>query len=116
MTEEIWYRYEDVHYAPPLDEYENPCGEGTVEVHLREFKVLKRTPKGVWLVLNYNGYVTSDYRRFVLLDARKQYACPTKEKAIQSFIARKNRQISIYEHRVFRAKKALNIVKAELQK
>jgi deoxyribodipyrimidine photolyase-like uncharacterized protein len=50
--------------------------------------VAKETPKGCWIDV-YGK------RKFILNDAVKRYACPTKELALQSFIARKRRQCAI---------------------
>lgn len=54
--------------------------------------------------------------RFVLLESRKRFACPTKEEALESFIARKEKQISIYNSKLKRAKESLEIGKYKLEK
>ncbi len=60
-----------------------------VDVYLAKYKIIKETPKGKWV-----GH--SEYsKRFVLNNSRKRYAWETKEKAIESFISRKKRQIEI---------------------
>ena len=92
---EYWYRYEEIYTAPSIDEWERPIGEGGVIIHLRKFRVMRPTPKGVWLDL----YGNREVQRFVLKDARKRYACPTLEEAQVSFLARKRRQLTIYEAR-----------------
>ena len=102
-TQTFWYRFEEVGYATGLDEWGEPCGPSDVEVHLRKFLVLRETPKGVWLDA-WRG------PRFVLRDARKRYACPTKEEARVSFIARKKAQIRIYNARIHTAELALNFI------
>jgi hypothetical protein len=106
---EFYYRYEDVQYAAPLDEFDNPQGPGRLAVELREYQVVKRTPKGVWLSL-YGD------RRFVLNSATRRFACPTKAEAQESFLARKKRQISIHQGSIKRAERAMAIVtKGELE-
>lgn len=102
-TQTFWYRFEEVSYSAGLDEWEQPLGPSEVKVHLRQFPVTIQTPKGVWIDA-WNG------PRFVLRDARKRYACPTKEEARVSFIARKKAQIRIYNARIRTAKLALNII------
>lgn len=92
----VWYRYDDFRYAPPLNEYEEPVGPGRAAVRLHKFKVLKETPKGVWI--RYHGDFSD--KRFVLSTARKRFACPTKEEALESFLARKTRQRGIYQARL----------------
>lgn len=104
MTTEIFYRYEDVQYAPTLNEYDEPVrGSGLLRVHLREYKVIKHTPCGVQL----------DIGRFVNTQRRKQFAHATKEAAKESFIARKERQASIHQARVNRAEKAIRIIQGK---
>ncbi len=80
---EVWFRFED-YVTCHLDQFEEPCGR-EIQVWLRRYPVLKRTPKGAWLDINAR-------RRFVLAGARKRYACPTIEEARESFLARKAAQ------------------------
>lgn len=108
MADAVYYRYEDVKYAAPVDEWDMPCGEGQLVVVLREFPVLKRTPKGAWV----NGW---HGRRFVRDEAHKRYACATKEDAKRSFIARKVRQASIYRARLRRAERVLRMMQGEME-
>lgn len=107
MLNDIWYRYIDIQHAPPLDDgYLSITGD--VKVYLQKYKVVKETPKGVWLQY-LSIFVTqgdSD-RRFVLIGTRKQFACPTIEQALESFVARKKAQIRIYTARIKRAERAL---------
>ena len=65
-----------------------------------KYDVKKTTPKGVWI------YAGLD-KKFVLLSARKKFAHPTKEEALDSFIARKKRQMSIVRYQFTRAEIAL---------
>lgn len=95
----IYYRYEDVQYAPPYDEFDNPRGKGRLAVELREFAVAKVTKCGVRL----------DTGRFVNANYTKQYARPTKELALTAFIARKTRQLQIHQSRVYRAHYAISL-------
>lgn len=94
---EYWYRYEEVHYAPPLDEWESPCGWGHTEVYRRRYGVVKTTPKGVRL----------DNGRFVLRDARKRWACPTDTAARESFLARKNAHKRILQSQINKVDRAI---------
>ena len=99
VATDVMYRYEDVMYASMLDEYDEPLGPGRLSIVLREYSIIKRTPKGTWI---YTGN-----RRFVLNEGRKRFALPTKELAMESFLARKRRQLSIHRHAVARAEKAI---------
>ncbi len=100
-----WYRYEDIRYAPPLDEFDAPVGDGSVGLMLTKYRVTKTTPKGVWL--EHYGWPFEPHPFFVLQDARKRFACPTIAEARESFIARKNRQIRILTAQLRNAKDAL---------
>jgi hypothetical protein len=92
-----WYRYQD---SLGGDDW------GThVSVHLFEYTVVKETPKGVWLAL----FEFSSLKRFVLLDARKKFACPTKEEAMESFLARKRKQVKILSNQLRHVKEAIQI-------
>lgn len=83
----VWYRYEVRHYAPPLNESDEIDfgAVGHRELVLMEFPVLRETRCGVRLT---DG-------KFILKQARKRFACPTKEEAMESFKRRKEVQISI---------------------
>ncbi len=118
----VLYRYQDVRYAAPLDEFDNPCRlGGTVEVELSYFAIEKRTPKGAWVRLCFYNKQTrqlSDWRcterRFVLLTAHKKFACETKAEAMTSFLARKKRQLQILKSQVCDVERAID--KAERMK
>ncbi len=103
MTErfemEEWYRYEDRHYAPHVNEFGEAEGPGEVRVKLLKFKVVKCTPKGVRIVRVFGDYVCGDTPRLVLHDSHKRYAYPTIEEACVSFLARKRKQLRIYRAR-----------------
>jgi hypothetical protein len=111
------YRYEDVAYASIgrvsidgdiLSSYLR------VKVELRVYKILKTTLKGIWVVPDWytpRGDFTEDkmLARFVLLSAKKKFACYSKEEALESFQTRKKRQIKILKGQLDRAEKALEI-------
>lgn len=77
-------------------------GEGRVSLSLYRFPIRKLTPCGAQIDVWGN-------RRFVNLGARKRYACPTEAEALESFRARKRRQIGILEHQLAEAKAALKL-------
>ncbi len=105
---ENWYRYDVIRYAAPLDEWDRPQGIGRVTVQLSTFKVLKVTPKGVWLIETI-GIWDCEPKRFVLRDARKRFACPTKKEAAESFSARKKRQLRILRAQAKDVERALKV-------
>jgi hypothetical protein len=101
MGIDVFYRCEEMLYAPSLD-IDNLAGNVRVAVDLLEFPVMKKTLKGVWLDV-------CGSKKFVLLTARKRFACQTKEEAIESFIARKKRQILILKNQLRNAEAALDL-------
>lgn len=101
---DTWYRYEDIRYAS-FDDDGDRYGDGRVTVNVQTFTVEKITPKGVWI--NIGG----DQRRFILTNARKKFAHPNKDAALLSFVARKERQISILSAQLKNTNRALAIGK-----
>ena len=101
------YRCFDCVYAAPVDEFDYPIGRSRVEVVYDRYKIIKRTAKGAWID-NYGE------RKFVLLTARKKFACETIELAQQSFIARKTRQIEILAAKIDRAEQAIELTKRKV--
>jgi hypothetical protein len=95
---EHWYRYEDVKYAAPLDEFDEPMGEGDLHLHLRAYRIDKHTPCGVWAA-----------GRWISRDARKRFACPTRMEALESYIARKTGQARILRAKLNKAESLLNL-------
>ena len=96
------YRFSDHQTAGPIDEFGDLCGPSTTHVTMLKYPVLKVTPKGAWISV-------LGQRKFVLLTARKRFACPTKVEAKESFIARKRAQIRIHTSIVNRAETAIQI-------
>jgi len=101
---ERWYRYDDVVYAGCyLTEWggEEYYTTGP-RLRLLEYEVLRHTPKGVWLRDGCD-------ERWVGRAAKRRLAYPTKEEALQSFAARKRRQIEILKGQLNRAERALQL-------
>ena len=99
--ENVLYRYDDIQYAPPLDEFEYPIGEGRLTVRLSSFVILRRTKCGAWIT----GPMGED--KFVNLERHKKFACETVESALDSFVARKKAQARIHSKAAARAEKAI---------
>lgn len=74
-----------------------------VNVYCYEYEVIKQTPKGVWIETLVGN------KRFVKTEARKRFACPTKEEALESFKARKTRQARILKAQLRNVEMALDI-------
>ena len=98
-----YHRFEDYLEGPGVDEYERPLGPSQVRIRHQQFRVLRKTPCGVWINEGYR-------ERFILTDARKHFACPTVEEAKASYIARKGRQIRILSGKLRKAKLALAMI------
>lgn len=96
------YRYEDRLYSAGTDVDGEPIGTGIVKVNIIAFHIIKTTPKGAWIEAGRSG------KKFVLLTARKRYACPTKEEAKESFLARKGRQLMILRNQARDVEIAIN--------
>jgi hypothetical protein len=77
-----------VSYAPPLNEWDLPIGEGRQEIVTEYLPILSYTASGAWIDVY-------GQRKFVNLRARKQYACGTDAEALASLRARKERHIEI---------------------
>lgn len=99
-----YYRFEDYGVAHGSEEY---GFYSTRQLSLREFQVVKETPKGAWIEMPF----LLD-RRFVRRDARKRFACPTVEEARESFMARKKRQIKILNTQLQNAQESLRLAEA----
>jgi len=80
---EHWYRFDD----PGFED----------KPYLQTYKVLRHTPKGVQL--KTVGWTKRNIK-FVLDASHKQWACPTIEKAKESYRRRKAKQVEIYEARL----------------
>jgi hypothetical protein len=100
MSKNYLYRYEDQTYSAGVDQFDNVLPGYDLKILLHKYQIIKETSKGVWIKKDY----TKD--KFVLLTARKKFACRTKEEALKSFIARKSRQIKILSDQLDRAKLA----------
>lgn len=109
---EVYYRYEQVRYASfdPFDEYGYHSSFGKTEIVRREYRVVKRTPKGAWIEL-YPGR-----NRFVKNEGVKKFAHPDEESARAGFLARKRRQIKILSGQLADAKIALETAKSKWKK
>jgi len=107
---EFFYRYVEIRYSSGLDQFDNPLPGYELKLVLNTYKVLRHTPKGVWISM-YGGISYSTEQKFILLSARKRFACPTVEEALVSFKARKQRQIKILKGQLKQAEEALLLVK-----
>ncbi len=109
LAKELAYRFEDRAYSV-ADEYGEHAYTSR-RVELLVYPLIKRTNCGIWIWLDYSLYPNRPlvynpeknyhtcFKRFVNLQANKRYALPTIEEALDSYIARKNREVAIYQAR-----------------
>jgi hypothetical protein len=108
--QEYWYRYDDQRWSVTIDAEAEIYGT-RLEVRESKYPVLRHTPKGVWVA------EINDYRnpRFVLKDPRGKRLCyATREDALKGYIARKNRQITIYSARLRSAEEFRDMAQRKL--
>jgi len=79
---------------------EGEIGDGRAGLYLRTFNIIRVTPKGVWIALEYNYKGEVAKKKFILANSRKKYACFTLEEARVSFLIRKQRQLAILKHQM----------------
>ena len=91
-TENKYYRI-----VPNCDE----DGEDILEVEV--YVGVKKTPKGMWIIRkDWIDYVDQKWvkKRFILDSSIKKYAYPTVQGAVNNFIKRKIKQLSILERQL----------------
>lgn len=91
-TENKYYRI-----VPNYDKY----GEDMLEVEV--YVGVKKTPKGMWIIRkDWIDYVDQKWvkKRFILDSSKKKYAYPTVQGAVNNFIKRKIKQLSILERQL----------------
>jgi hypothetical protein len=111
----VWYRITDHATSAGTDECGDPLpGPGGVAFTVEEYETVKETPQGVWLkprcwriTGSVHGSFGEDSDLFwIKRDAHRRYACPTMAEAVESFLARKDKQARIYEARARYARRA----------
>lgn len=120
----VLYRYETSKYNDPY--------ESASTIDLKQFSIIKETPKGYWIWNGYGIYENyvqnmlsypidheyynyckneiKTYSKWVSNDGRKRYAYPTKTEAQVSFQKRKEKQIKIIRSQLTNAENDLRIV------
>lgn len=91
MIVEFLYRFHEVRWS-----------ENRLMLVQDTFRIVKRTEHGAWID-NYGN------KRFVNLESKKRYACPTVQEALDSYHARKRRQVGILRHQLKQAEAALTL-------
>lgn len=109
------YRFEDKTYAS-LNPYKYEWGNDDeydiyTQLELKAFVIKSITPNG-WTIKASNGLGW----RFISKTTTKQFALPTIHGALESYKARKRRQMSIYKARMDKAEMCLRMAKASIDK
>jgi hypothetical protein len=98
------FRYDESLEAVSMDEDFHSTSTRVV-VDLATFPIVRRTAKGCWIE-------TCGARRFVLQTAHKQYAWPTRELALESFVIRKQLYVKYLRKRLDIQQTALDVAEA----
>lgn len=104
---EYWYRYSyEVDYGNA--EFIAFSHKPAIRLVKELWVVQRHTPKGVWI--RRQGWY--DKERFVLKGARRSWAYPTPELALNSFLIRKRRQIGYLTSQLSNVTEALALAEA----
>lgn len=104
------YRIEECTYSVVLDAEHEHYGSRT-QIEIYAYPIKKKTPTGVRIWLSRPGNMTPT--RFVSDNTTKQFAGKTIGFAMESFIARKERQAKIHEAKARLARQLIATVKQE---
>lgn len=96
---DVLWRCEAKRYSYTIDADADQYGVTAPRLEMCWWHVDRRTPKGAWTC-----------GRFVLLTAIKKWACNTQEDALESFKARKKKQIRILSTQLARAQADLALL------
>lgn len=100
----VLYRYEEVQTQEMWSTIPKEASR-SMSLYQKSFPIIKETPCGCWISIGY--FNSSDQKKFVNLKARKKWAHPTPEEAMDGFRARKERQLRILKGQVLRTQAAL---------
>jgi hypothetical protein len=93
---DVLWRCEAKRYSVVIDPDADRYGVTPPRLEMCWWHVHRRTPKGAWI----GG-------KFILLTATKRWACETEAEALESFKARKRKQISILTSKLKDAEREL---------
>ena len=81
------------------------------DLYLYTFSLIKETPSGYWITNN-----KLDGKSWISKHSRKRFAYPTKEEALESFKARKRRQIKIVSAQLRSAERNLQLAEGTIKR
>ena len=102
-----FYRYDNVTYSVIVDVDADLYASSGPKLVLYEYTLHSETPKGYWIG------VFGGKDKWVSKTSRKRYAYPTKEEALEAFLKRKERQISILKGQLATAETAHRLAENE---
>jgi len=118
-TNDPWYRVDRIlyHACDCDDACHHPARPAMT---VTTYYVTRITPKGVWLSLNPidtkgNMIRVLDTPKWVSHKSTKRFACPTLEQAYESFLARKQAQMRIYEREMYYLNKLIAQAKNKIK-
>lgn len=101
------YRYEKYCNDETLRDWDN---NSNVRVRLKEFTVLKETPKGYWIDTGNKS------KKWVGKDSKSPFAVLSIEQALENFVLRQQRSIRIMQHQIEFAKLGIACAKQHQEK
>lgn len=116
---DVWYRYED-RWCSVADPETGEHSYSTLEWSLQLFHVEKVTTGGVWLRCGEYREDADSWpigeRKWIGFHWNKKYACPSREEALVSLCARREREAQIYEARARAAREVILKVDMDRQR
>jgi len=109
-----FYRYEAVEYSAGVDQFDEPIRKlfPDPKIELRTFNLHKETPKGYWIGYGHPDNGLQSHSQWVSKTAKKRYAYPTKEEAMNNYIKRTEKRIKILKSQLDSCEYALSKAKA----
>lgn len=113
-----FYRYEAVQYAEhDIDGELMPSSHPNPTLECREYVLIKETPKGYWVGFcpykpQYDNWKYI-WKKWIPKKAKKRFAYPTKEEALNNYILRTERRINILNKQIEFCMSALSIAKSK---
>lgn len=108
-----FYRYEAREYA--VLDYDGEYVTSSIpnpRLEVQEYELVKETPKGYWIGLYVKQYDKPYWKKWIPKKSRSRYAYPTKEEALENYIKRTERRISILKRQLWSSEIALRTAKA----
>jgi hypothetical protein len=109
-----FYRYEAVEYSAGVDQFDEPIRKlfPDPKIELRTFNLHKETPKGYWIGYGHPDNGLQSHSKWVSKTAKKRYAYPTKEEAMNNYIKRTEKRIEILKSQLQECQFGLSKAKA----